>query len=135
MTTPVARSYARSPSSTLIVLSNDERREPCSRRQFQPPSLLAREPRDDRRHVDAEVGAVGHRATVDALLDLALPERLAGMLPARVGADPRDHPPRSLARSLAGSKPTSRRRSSICAVVAVACPSPSHSPPPPVRWC
>src|SRR3954451_10803725 len=98
MTTPVARSYARSPSSTLIVLSNDERREPCSRRQFQPPSLLAREPRDDRRHVDAEVGAVGHRATVDALLDLALPERLAVMLPVRVGADQRDHPPRSLAR-------------------------------------
>src|SRR3954447_10928293 len=61
---------------------------------------LAREPGDDRRHVDAEVGAIGHRATVDALLDLAVPEPLAVMLPARVGADQRDHPPRSLARGV-----------------------------------
>src|SRR3954447_16033258 len=59
---------------------------------------LAREPGDDRCHVDAEIGAIGHRATVDALLDLAVPEPLVVMLPARVGADQRDHPPRSLAR-------------------------------------
>ena len=35
---PVARSYSSSPSSTLIVVANDERTEPLTRSQFQPPS-------------------------------------------------------------------------------------------------
>ena len=35
---PVARSYSSSPSTTLIVVSNDVRVEPLARSQFQPPS-------------------------------------------------------------------------------------------------
>lgn len=35
---PVARSYSKSPSSTLIVVLNDERTEPLIISQFQPPS-------------------------------------------------------------------------------------------------
>ena len=35
---PVARSYASSPSRTLMVVWNDDRTEPCSASQFHPPS-------------------------------------------------------------------------------------------------
>ena len=34
----MALSYSRRPSSTLMVLANDERTEPLTRSQFQPPS-------------------------------------------------------------------------------------------------
>src|ERR687895_799573 len=36
---PFAFSYSRSPSSTQIVVWNEERTEPLSASQFQPPSL------------------------------------------------------------------------------------------------
>ena len=92
---PVARSYSSSPSTTLIVVSNDVRVEPLARSQFQPPSGCRSPSRRSTigRDVDAEVGAVGDRAAVDALLDLALPERLAALVPAGVLADQRHRGP------------------------------------------
>ena len=54
--------------------------------------LLADEPSDDRIHVLVEVGTQRDDHSVDARLDLALEERLAGMLPTRVLPDLRDRP-------------------------------------------
>ena len=48
---------------------------------------------DEGRDVHPEVGAVGDGPPVDALLDLAGPERLVRVLPAGVGPDQPDHPP------------------------------------------
>src|SRR5262245_45622904 len=48
---------------------------------------LTDQPVDNGRDVDAEIGAVSNGSAVDALLDLALPVGLAGVVPPRVGAD------------------------------------------------
>src|SRR6185436_2329155 len=58
---------------------------------------LAQQPIDDALHVLAEVGAEGDGPAIDAGLDFALEERLAGVLPATVLADERDGAPRFLA--------------------------------------
>jgi hypothetical protein len=76
----------------LIVVSNEERTEPFSASQFQPPSA-SRSPRirstigDD---VHPEVAAGLDRAAVDARLDLAVEIALALVLPLRVFGDERD---------------------------------------------
>ena len=91
---PVARSCSSSPSSTLIVVSNDPRIEPFSCSQFQPPSAICsvEQPVDDALHVLAEVGADRDGRAVDARLDLAVEERQVVVLPAAVLADERDRP-------------------------------------------
>src|SRR5262249_29244362 len=61
---------------------------------------LADQPVDDARDVDPEIGPVGNSPAVDALLDLALPVRLAGVIPARIGADQFDGTPGSVRRRI-----------------------------------
>ena len=73
---PTARSYASSPSSTLIVVPNEDTVAPFS--DLAVPAavreLLAEEPLHERRHVHAEVRAGRDGVAVDARLHLALEE-------------------------------------------------------------
>ena len=93
---PVARSCASSPSSTLIVVANDERTDPVLRLAVPAAvvELLAEQPGDDAVHVLTEVGAERDCHAVDARLHLAVEERLAAVLPAAVVPDQRDGPAR-----------------------------------------
>ena len=89
---PVARSYSRSPSSTLSVVANDERTEPLTLSQFHPPS--SRRSSSSLATMGetsiAEVGAVGNGPAVDAFFDFALPVGLGPLVPPRAGTDQRD---------------------------------------------
>ena len=99
---PVARSNSSRPSSTSIVVSNEERTDPFSASQFQPPSA-SRSPRTRSTigvDVDPEVGARLDRPTVDARLDLAVEVALPGVLPAPVLGDERDRPPGRVGRGV-----------------------------------
>ena len=68
------------------MVLNEPRTEPFSASQFQPPSSSCSfdQAVDDARDVLPEVGAQADHHAVDARLDLALEERLAGVLPAAV---------------------------------------------------
>ena len=71
---------------------------------------LAEQALDDRPDVDAEVGAVGDGAAVDALLDLALPVGLPALVPAAVRADKLDGAPRLLRARVEAELPKLRQR-------------------------
>jgi len=75
---------------------------------------LADEPVDDRRNVDAEIGAVGNGAAVDALLDFALPIGLAAFVPAGMRADQVDGSLGPLGRRVETEFPELRQRKAGC---------------------
>ena len=111
---PSRRSPARTraaPRARRSSCANDERTEPFSASQFQPPSveLLAEQPGDDAVDVHAEVGADRDGPPVDARLDLAGEERLPGVLPPAVLAAPA----RSVSRTGAASGSMPKSRSSV----------------------
>ena len=84
---PVARSNSSSPSSTLMLVSNDPRIEPFSCSQFQPPSAICSPRSRSTTALDvlAEVRADRDDAAVDARLDLALEEaHRPVVVPARI---------------------------------------------------
>lgn len=85
---------ANSPSRTLIVVWKEERTEPSSTSQFHPPSSSCSPSSRATTPIDIliEVGTQRDRHTVDARLDLAARERLAGMLPTAVFSDLRHRP-------------------------------------------
>ena len=88
---PVARSNSSRPSSTLMVVSNEDRTDPFSTSQFQPPSEpLSEDPLDDRLDAHSEVGPGLDRYAVDARLNLAIEVPLPGVLPAPVLRDKHD---------------------------------------------
>ena len=73
----------------MIVVSNDDRTEPFSASQFQPPSSSCSPSSRSTIALDvlAEVGAERDGPAVDARLDLAVEEALAVVLPAAVLPD------------------------------------------------
>ena len=83
---PVARSYAKRPSRTLIVVANDERTEPRSASQSNPHPLVVftEQAHDDRVHILTVVNAQGDSPTVDAWLNLAAEKRLPSTRPVTV---------------------------------------------------
>ena len=74
---------------TSVVELNEEYAEPFAHSQFQPPSgrPLTDETLLQRRHVDAEIDAVGNGPAVDALFDFAAPVRQLLVFPAEVRED------------------------------------------------
>ena len=121
---PVARSNSSRPSSTLIVVSNEDRTDPFSASQFQPPSS-SRSPR-----IRSTIGATS--TPKYAPVSIVLPLMHGSTSPSKYRCPACSQRPFSATSAIArradsdaGSSPRSCRVCSVCIVAVQGCPGSS----------